>query len=80
MMKNEISFEEALEKLESSVKRIESGELSLEESITAFEEAVKLIGVCNKKIEAAEGRVRILSVDNDGCVTDAPFMNQSDAT
>ena len=48
-MKNEINFEEALAELESSVKKIESGELSLDESIAVFEESVRLIGICNKK-------------------------------
>lgn len=77
-MKNETSFETALAELESSVKKIESGELSLDESIAVFEESVRLIGICNKKIEEAEGRVRILTEQNDGSVTDAPFVSFAD--
>jgi exodeoxyribonuclease VII small subunit len=77
-MKNETSFETALAELESSVKKIESGELSLDESIVVFEESVRLIGICNKKIEEAEGRVRILTEQNDGSVTDAPFVSFAD--
>jgi exodeoxyribonuclease VII small subunit len=79
-MKNEMSFEAALTELEASVKRIESGELSLDESIAVFEESVRLIGICNKKIEDAEGRVRILTEQKDGSVTDAPFVNCADET
>ena len=77
-MQKKISFEEALAELESSVKKIESGELSLDESIAVFEESVRLIGICNKKIEDAEGRVRILTEQQDGSVSDAPFASYAD--
>lgn len=71
-MKN-IKFEDAMIELESKVKKLESGSLTLDESITAFEEAVKLIRVCNKQLENAERRVRMLTEGNDGGVTDVPF-------
>ena len=60
-------------KLEGEVKKLESGNMSLDESIAAFEEAVKLIGVCNKQLENAERRVRLLTETDDGSVTDVPF-------
>ena len=71
-MKN-MKFEDAMIELESKVKKLESGSLTLDESITAFEEAVKLIRVCNKQLENAERRVRMLTEGNDGSVTDVPF-------
>lgn len=71
-MKN-MKFEDAMIELESKVKKLESGSLTLDESITAFEEAVKLIRVCNKQLENAERRVRMLTEVNDGSVTDVPF-------
>ncbi len=71
-MKN-IKFEDAMIELESKVKKLESGSLTLDESIAAFEEAVKLIHVCNKQLENAERRVRMLTEGNDGIVTDVPF-------
>ena len=49
----EIKFEDAIIKLEGEVKKLESGNMTLDESIAAFEEAVKLIGVCNKQLENA---------------------------
>ena len=72
-MKKDIKFEEALEKLEESVKRLEGGNMSLDESLLAFEEAVKLVKICNEKLESAEQRVRILTESSDGAVSDAPF-------
>lgn len=71
-MKN-MKFEDAMIELESKVKKLESGSLTLDESITAFEEAVKLIRACNKQLENAERRVRMLTEGNDGSVTDVPF-------
>lgn len=71
-MKN-VKFEDAMIKLEGEVKKLESGSLTLDESIAAFEEAVKLIGVCNKQLENAERRVRMLTEGTDGSITDVPF-------
>ena len=72
-MKKDMSFEEALLKLEDSVKRLEGGNMSLDESLSAFEEAVKLVKVCNEKLERAQQRVMILTESGDGTVSDAPF-------
>ena len=69
----ELNFEEAITKLESEVKKLEGGNMTLEESITAFEEAVKLVKICNEKLENAERRVRLLTEGGDGSVTDLPF-------
>ena len=70
---SDITFEEAMLKLESEVKRLESGSMGLDESIAAYEEAVKLIRICNQKLDNAERRVRILVESSDGSITDAPF-------
>lgn len=78
-MKKTMSFEEAMLSLEDIVKKLESGGLSLDESLSSFEEAVKLVRFCNDKLESAEQRVRILVEGEDGSVTDAPF-DTSDAT
>ncbi len=70
---NKISFEEAMTKLEAEVKKLEGGNMTLEESISAFENAVKLVKICNEKLESAERRVRLLTEGEDGQVTDLPF-------
>ena len=74
-----IDFEGSIAELENIVRRLESGELSLDESIDAFERAVALVKECNTKLDKAEQRVRILTESEDGSVTDAPFETD-DAT
>ncbi|MEE9555600.1 MAG: exodeoxyribonuclease VII small subunit [candidate division Zixibacteria bacterium] len=61
-----LNFEEALERLENTVDRLESGELSLEESIKAFENGIELSKLCRKKLEKAEDRVKKLLEKSDG--------------
>lgn len=70
----EINFEEAIKKLEDEVKRLENGNMSLDESIASFEEAVKLVKICNEKLEKAERKVALLAEMSDGTVTDLPFI------
>ena len=54
------SFESALEQLQQAVKRLESGELSLEQSLQQFEEGVRLTRVCQEQLSSAEQRVELL--------------------
>jgi len=59
-------FETSLAKLEDAVKRLESGELTLDDSLKAFEEGVKHAAVCNKKLNEAEKRIDLLLKNKDG--------------
>lgn len=77
-MKNDIKFEEAMSKLDDEVKRLESGNMTLDESLAAFENAIKLVKLCNEKLELAEQRVRILTEGADGSVSDSPFDAKHD--
>ena len=72
-MKNNLTFEEAMRLLDDAVSKLESGSLTLDESLSTFEEAVKLIKVCNEKINSAEQKVKMLIQNADGTVTDVPF-------
>ena len=73
------SFESSLSELEEAVKRLESGELSLDESIAEFEKAVGLVRLCTSRLEEAESRVRILTEDKDGAISDSPFDTSDEA-
>ena len=73
----EIKFEDAMLELESTVERLEAGNLSLDESINEFEKAVKLIKICEGKLSSAKQKVRILIEGEDGTVTDKPFDETS---
>lgn len=50
-------FESALAELEKRVRRLEAGELTLEDALTQFEEGVELARRCHERLEAAEQRV-----------------------
>jgi exodeoxyribonuclease VII small subunit len=68
----EKKFEDALRELEDIVKRLESGDLPLEESLKIFEEGVTLSRYCVRKLEEAEKRVSIL-MKGEGGITREPF-------
>lgn len=62
-----MEFEKKLGRLEEIVKKMETGDLSLEDSLKMFEEGVRLSRECNSQLLAAEQKVKVLlSVDADG--------------
>lgn len=61
--KKEMSFEESLEKLEEIVKKLETGEVPLDEAITNFNEAMKLAKTCDEKLKSAEEAITKLVKD-----------------
>jgi exodeoxyribonuclease VII small subunit len=61
------SFEETLQKLGDIVKRLEEGDLDLEQSLTAFEQGVALVRAAQGRLDAAQARVdELLGVDEHG--------------
>ena len=64
-MTDNIKFEDALFKLESIVEKLESGDLSLEESLAAFEEGIRLSRICSKQLDEAERKIEILVKGED---------------
>ena len=54
------SFEQGLEALEAIVQKLESGDLSLEQSLELFENGLRLSESCRKRLDDAETRVEIL--------------------
>lgn len=61
-------FEQALEELESLVERMESGNLSLDESLAAFERGIQLTRRCQQALSQAEQRVQLLLERDDGAL------------
>lgn len=72
-----LNFEEAMEKLEKIVEDLESGNLSLEESVKSFEEGIELSRLCKKKLESAENRVKII-VEKAGGEFDLELFEESE--
>ncbi len=55
-----MDFEKAMQELESLVENMESGDLSLEDSLKSFEQGVKLTRLCQQSLKKAEQKVAIL--------------------
>lgn len=72
MAKNAPQLEASLEQLEKLVERMESGEMTLEESLAAFEQGVTLTRECQQSLSRAEQKVRIL-LEQDPAAEPAPF-------
>ena len=57
---NQLSFEAALHKMTSLVEQLESGQMSLEESVHAFEQGVQLSRRCETLLDQSEQRLDVL--------------------
>jgi len=68
-------FEDNLSRLEEIVKKIESGDLSLEDALKAFEEGIRLSRLCAKKLDESERRVEVL-LKQEGELTAGPFSEE----
>jgi exodeoxyribonuclease VII small subunit len=71
---SQLSFEDALRSLESIVRRLENGDVPLDESISLYAEGEALRKRCMERLQAAEARISKLTLDAGGAVTGAqPF-------
>jgi exodeoxyribonuclease VII small subunit len=75
----ELKFEEAIADLEQVVELLESGDLSLEDSLATFERGVGLVRFCNQKLSEVEKRVELLVKDKEGQLQLKAFGNGSAA-
>lgn len=66
--KNSANFEEQIKKLEHLVAQLETGNLSLEDSIKAYEEGVKISQNCQMTLKNAEQKVEILTKQGEELV------------
>lgn len=71
-------FEEELKDLETLVSQIDSGELTLEESIGAFERGVALVKSLNQKLDEVERKVEMLTRDAEGQLQSVVLQGESE--
>ena len=71
-------FEEELKDLETLVSQIDSGELTLEESIGAFERGVVLVKSLNQKLDEVERKVEMLTRDAEGQLESVVLQGESE--
>ncbi|SEM80952.1 exodeoxyribonuclease VII small subunit [Halomonas caseinilytica] len=72
-------FAATVERLEALVEQLESGELSLEASLTAFEQGVRLTRDAQRRLDEAELKVRTLTEGEDGGIDLKPFASSEEA-
>lgn len=73
-----MTFETAMNQLEQIVNELESGKLSLEDSIKKFEEGVKLSKFCSAKLDETEKKITILLKGQDGNIVEKEFLSVSE--
>ena len=80
MSDDPLDFEAAMSRLETLVAQMESGELTLEQSVAVFEEGVTLSTQAQAALQAAEQKVKIL-MESNGELLAEPFVadRQNDA-
>ncbi|NQZ01538.1 MAG: exodeoxyribonuclease VII small subunit [Bdellovibrionales bacterium] len=72
-----MKFEKKLDRLEEIVDKMESGDLSLDQSLKMFEEGVKLSRECHSQLDEAEQKVQLLlEVDEDGVADTEEFVEE----
>ena len=72
---NEITFEQALARLEQIVKALESGNVPLEDLIKLFDEGTNLVKLCTQRLDNAEEKVKLLQM-KDGILTQEDFTQK----
>jgi exodeoxyribonuclease VII small subunit len=63
---SELSFEDALKRLEAIVQRLESGEATLDESIALYAEGDRLRAQCEIRLQSAQARIDKITLGGDG--------------
>lgn len=74
--KQTISFEEALARLDEIVRKLESGELLLSDSLALYEEGTGLIKTCSKLLDQAEQKVVKLKKGPDRAPIELEFEGE----
>ncbi len=58
------TFDQALARLDDVVRRLEGGEVGLEEAVTLFETGQQYLGICRERLAAAEARIEELTASD----------------
>jgi exodeoxyribonuclease VII small subunit len=74
----ELPFEQAMERLEEVVDRLENGDVPLEEAIQLYEEGMRLSRICGEKLDKVEQQIEMLVQENGEWVK-KPFQPEEDS-
>lgn len=67
------TFDQGMQALEELVRRMEQGELSVEEALAAFESGMDLVRQLNQRLSDAEARIEVLTRAPDGSLSLQPL-------
>jgi len=76
----DLTFEQALRRLEEIVEALETEDLDLDKSLKFFEEGVSLSRHCNQQLQVAEKRIDVLLSKADGTLATEPFVLPDDSS
>lgn len=74
----DLNFEEAINRLQEIVDKLEAGGLSLDESLGKFTEGVKLVKFCNKELNKAEKKIEIVLKDEEEFTDIVSFQDEEE--
>lgn len=67
------TFEQSMTELEDIVSNLEAGDITLDASLELFEKGIKLANFCQKKLDEAEKKVKVLTSSDDGEIIEKDF-------
>ena len=67
------TFEQSMTELEDIVSKLEAGDITLDASLELFEKGIKLAKSCQKKLDEAEKKVKVLTSTDDGEIIEKDF-------
>ncbi len=71
-----MSFEKAMDELETIVSDLENGSIELEESIEKYQRGIQLKKHCDQKLKEANMKIDQIEIDKNGNVTEKPFVRK----
>lgn len=71
-----MTFEEAMARLEAVSSALAQEGISLEESMKLYGEGVELVRICSKKLEVAERTIKLLGMTEDGEITETDLLSE----
>ena len=76
MATKKLTFEQSIQRLDEIVRHLESGDMSLSDSLALFEEGTGLIAACTKMLDEAEQKVVKLKKGADRAPIEMPFEGE----
>ena len=70
------TFEEALKRIEESVRSLDDGTAELDRSLELYEEGIGLVRLCSSMLDNAEKKIKILQSGEDGELIEKDFDNE----